>query len=60
MFKQDLKKRRSRKKETVDEHTRQVCAWQGEIKVKAEEGACLRCSSLKKKPGDERDEQEEE
>lgn len=50
----------SRKKETVDERTWQVCAWQGEIKVKAEEGACLRCSSLKKKPGDERDEQEEE
>lgn len=37
-----------------------MCAWQGEIQVKAWGSASLRCSSLKKKPGVERNEQEEE
>ena len=32
----------------------------GKSKWRPEEGACLRCPSLKKKPGGERNEQEEE
>ena len=32
----------------------------GKSKWSPEEGACLKCRSLKKKPGDERNEQEEE